>query len=211
MMPKFVPPEILMTTLGFLPQMDLNNDMLVSKAWHNLIKGGGKQLPQLQEIRIDAIHHRRNVFMVDFSIDGKTVRLTEGKALQNEGIARNTLRTAQKKILFVEGREDVEFSGLKNSIVAEFKFLMQMVRFEEIFQKIKNLLGGQILPIKTVEICFDIRADHMQELSHFRDNYSSIIWDEGIDDQGRRGTCTRGTLHSFFAIFLLFFDPSPST
>ena len=136
MMPKFVPPEILMTILGFLPQMDLNNDMLVSKAWHNLIKGAGKQLPQHQEIDIDTIDIRNNILMVDFSIDGKTVRLTEGKAY-------NTRRFAQDNILVVGGRKDVEFLGLKNCIVESHIFYIIIGMGKSVIAHVKNRNFGK--------------------------------------------------------------------
>ena len=84
--------------------------------------------------------------------------------------------------MVVQGRKDVEFCGLKNSIVKEMSIKNEDTEFvafpDKLFQRIKNLLGGQLLPINEFHIKFqDARfpSTNLQELSHFRDIYSSML------------------------------------
>jgi len=162
---KFVPREILTTIFGFLPRKDLNNNLFVSKTWRKIIENSGKQLPQRQEIEMHIPDQHNGAFYVDFSTDEKIVSLTEGKAY-------NTRRFAQNNILVVGGRKDVEFLGLKNCIV-ESHMCHNVVQFVEIFSRIKDLMGGHLVPIKEFCLYLHGEEDPLQALSHFRYNYSS--------------------------------------
>ena len=101
-----VPREILLDVLGFVPQVDLNNDLLVSKKWHNIIKGGEMRLPQLQELEMDV--HEYYPFSVALSNGLKTIKL-------------------------MEGEENTEFPYLEKSIVKEASFSVLFKRSKSNF------------------------------------------------------------------------------
>ena len=160
-----VPREILIDVFGFLSRKDLDSNLFVSKAWCKIIEASEKQLPQRQEIKMKIYDRRKGQFTVDFSNGDKTIRLTEK--------VHDTKLSAKKKILIVEGRKDVEFTGLKNRFVAGVA-ISDGAQFQNDLLMIKNLVGGQIMLIKNVALQF---CDSLEvpDLTLFRHIFSCMF------------------------------------
>jgi len=177
-MPKNVPDEILADIAGFLSFEDNTKNLYVNKQFHRVIEINGKKLPR-QEVTM-FIHDPPD--MVDFSSRKKTDRLMDSEAFA----------TRQKPdpygIHVIEGSADVEFPGLNDIIVNEVEISDEMDEFEETFERIMDLVGGQLIPVKKVILCLIIgENDHMEELTRFRDIYSSTYLQQGRTEGG--GNC----------------------
>ena len=161
-MPKDVPDDILRTVLGFLSFEDNMKNLFVNKKFSRVIEKSGNQLPR-QEVSM-YIHNQRN--MVDFWNSKKTIRITDGPYSPPDQLSH-------QKVLYIEGKVGVEFTGLKNIIVTQVQIRDGMAQFEAVFQRIKDrLLGGQVMSIKTVDL--RLIGDTMLELARFQRNYSSL-------------------------------------
>ena len=106
--------------LGFLPCLDLNDDVMVSKKWRDIIKGSGTKLPQRQEL--DMV-----VKEAPFSV---------------------VLSNGKKLIERAEGQKAQEIPVLKNGIVKAASFQGTFQEFEERYRRVAQLVGVQPVPIK---------------------------------------------------------------
>ena len=119
-----VPKEVLLDVLGFLPRLDLNDDMFVCEKWHLLIKGAGAKLPQRQE--------------VSMRVDGPlSLELSNGR----------------KTIQVMEGNDNSD-SVLKDCLVRDQRVIWDgLEAFEEHFGQLV-LLVGQKIPFKRLDCTF---------------------------------------------------------
>ena len=182
-----MPIEILTDVFGFLPRTDLNNDMFVNKKWHGVIKGGGKRLPQCQELCMHVNEPQNGPISVEFANCEKLVRLlaSSHKSEKNirllsvfsksNGKLNQEMKMTMFELLKVHGTP--EFSVLKNCIIGEPGFSGRFEDFEKSIGRIVELVG-QKLPMKQFNYDF---MDHepeeeIEDLLQFRDNYSSITF-----------------------------------
>ena len=134
--------------LGFLPRFDLNNDMLVSQKWHDIIEGGGSKLPQLLTLEMRMLQDK--TFFVEFSHSDKKFKLSDDQ-------------------------DPVNLVVLKNCIVANAHVDKD---FEDQFCQISKIVGRHQVPIKHVEYhCIPswTQFDPCQELAIFNANFSSMF------------------------------------
>jgi len=95
---------------------------------------------------------------------------------------KDLVREVPAGIFFVAGRADVAFTGLKNSIMkVEHPMGPYMIvswdgveHFEETFQEVKKLVGGQIVPIRSGSL-YPLEGDQLQEMSRFRVCYPNYV------------------------------------
>ena len=147
-----VPREIVLDVLGFLPRLDLNNDLVVNSELHDIIKGASeKQLPQRQEVTMRTVDQPNEPFAVELSITDKTVKCTEGQ----------------------DNPKDV----LKNCIVDYEGGVYGVDDFQELFRRIQALVGTQPIPLKLLnfELGARFRNAQVQDLTRFREVYASIF------------------------------------
>jgi len=147
---KNVPREIVLDVLGFLPRLDLNNDLVENSELHDIIKGATeKQLQQRQEVTMRTIDQPNASFALELSIVDKTVKCTEG--------------------------EDNPKDVLKHCIVNYEDELRGVDAFQERFRRIQLIVGAQPIPLKKLH--YRLMAEEgeaqIQELTRFRDIYLS--------------------------------------
>ena len=86
---KNIPDEVLTDILGFLPAIDLNNDVIVSKKWCKIIERRGKGLDHLQKLGVRFYNHENEPFWMELMNGQKTVHVAEGEETKGSLVLKN--------------------------------------------------------------------------------------------------------------------------